>query len=247
MAVRPGIELSERTVWELLNIIDSAGWTLCLPDKEVQKELRDKPYRHGVDGSRMVWYLHPRASTIRKVYLLALLQDTCRVPIHHLQSTRYYCAIFGGKDIEPTWDRAERLPPALCDDEWVIEATPKPKTRMQAKPKRRMQAIEDESQASSSESSSGHASSMSSQPTEPSKSSSSSSSSSSSRSSSPSNSPDSGRSEPHPAVAEDGHQQFQNIKGAVIFVLNKFTPCLKDGVQIAWQLRCHHPDHQQPL
>ena len=76
--------LNDKTVWELVMHLEAEGWrhTVC-PDAHATES-----YKPGLDK---VWYTRPWATSISKIYLLALAQASGEVP--HLAKSHVYAAL----------------------------------------------------------------------------------------------------------------------------------------------------------
>ena len=136
MAIRDGVDLAERTVWELLLLLDQDGWKHAVKDKGDQDCYRP--------GSDKVWYSRPGDDTISFWYLLCLAQGNSEVP--HFQSSGFYQALAGGK--APPIRRQRKAWQALrnvADDDWdapaVADAVPAKRARRKRAPVHR--AVQD--------------------------------------------------------------------------------------------------------
>ena len=88
LAIRDDVELSERSVWELMVLLDHDGWQHKVKDKGPEP-----PYR--ADADNKVWFSRPGDDSISFPYLLCLAQGHAEIP--HFQSAAFYQGLSEGK------------------------------------------------------------------------------------------------------------------------------------------------------
>jgi hypothetical protein len=248
-AVRSGIEIEEYTVWELLCSLDVQGWVhLVKPSSK-----HETPYDPS-DAGPKIWYSAPRASSLSQPYLAVLLKGT--KPVEHGHTSGYYHALLNG--IPFVSKRVMNVKfHSQCDDDWNAGAAKLKAVRHRraGKAPRRSAARKaamppDVESGDDSKSSSKSAIS-------------SSSSSSSSRSnSSSSRSSDGSAKSVAPALGGASSSGDPPLAGAVVAAggpprdaadkdhdtgLNHLTMTFNSNTgHSGWEMKCHHPDHQQP-
>ena len=79
LEIRSEVALEDRTVWELLVLLDKEGWQHVVKDKG-----NDDPYRPG--STPKIWFSKPGEDTVSFWYLLCLAQGTSEVA--HWQNAR---------------------------------------------------------------------------------------------------------------------------------------------------------------
>ena len=131
-AVREQVDVSERSVLELMLLLDMDGWTHMVKDKG-----KDEPY---VPGSAKVWFTKPGDIVVNHNYLLLLLQNEKETP--HWHSASHYLAILEGRPIAQRSCRRKALAiKHVAEDEWDIPAVCDAAPKRGAQKKRRTMAL----------------------------------------------------------------------------------------------------------
>ena len=262
VAIRDGMDLADRTVWELLLLLDQDGWKHAVQDKRDQ-ESYDK-----------VWFSRPGDDSISFWYLLCLAQGSSEVP--HFQTSGFYQALADGK--APPVRRPRKALQAIrniADDDWdiplMVDAVPAKRARTKRAPLQR--AVEDALEADmdhapvdlqqDEEGPAGHSDGddidqelldafaemdgpgpVASNSSASSSSSSKSSASGGSSSSSSDSSSSSGQSEDADADAPArADARAVNPKASFYYGLGHAVRVYKQGVPIGWEMACSHPLH----
>ena len=103
------IPLRERSVWELLVILDQDGWE----HKVKNTSSNDEPYVPG--SGEKLWYSKPGDDTVSFWYLLALAQGEHTIP--HWQKSGFYQSLVEGEAMQRRPPRRRPLPIENVDDD----------------------------------------------------------------------------------------------------------------------------------
>ena len=127
-AVREQVDISERSVLELMLSLDMDGWTHMVKEKG-----KDEPYVPG--STAKVWFTKPGDIVVNHNYLLLLLQNEKETP--HWHSASHYLALLEGRQIGQRSSRKKvSAIKHVQEDEWdipaVCDAAPKQKRRTMA-------------------------------------------------------------------------------------------------------------------
>jgi len=109
LAIQNEIPLRERSVWELLVILDQDGWE----HKVKNTSSNDEPYVPG--SGEKLWYSKPGDDTVSFWYLLALAQGEHTIP--HWQKSGFYQSLVEGEAMQRRPPRRRPLPIENVDDD----------------------------------------------------------------------------------------------------------------------------------
>lgn len=90
LQARPDVGLADKSVWELVLLLDGDGWKHIVKLKDVA----DAPYTP-TDSSTKVWYTQPNDVSIGQNYLHALALGS--VPVEHWRDAAYYQSLLHGR------------------------------------------------------------------------------------------------------------------------------------------------------
>jgi hypothetical protein len=254
---RKGIVLAERSIWELVVLLDQSSWRHIVKPKSKH----DAPYTPSEPATK-VWYSSVGDTAICHAYLHALAIGDKEVL--HWQSAGYYESVISG--VPHVSIRARKLKVAQYDeDDWgaTAEVLVKPRRPRQARQaavpmldyagsdfqEEDHRPLSDDDDACSS--SSAHAAASSSSSDSSSDSSKSNSSSSTSEKSAANTPPATtagglppAGSKEDPAVAEV--LRAANPSDGIEFGLCYATRTYNDDGPVGWEMNCYHPLHQTP-
>ena len=115
LQIRSGAELTDRSPWELISLLDKDGWTHMV-------KARGKHDATYVPGSTpKVWYSSPGSQSLSRWYLIALLSGEHNVV--HWQPAQFYQALVEGK--APPARGVRRSALAVCNvdaEDWDLPA-----------------------------------------------------------------------------------------------------------------------------
>ena len=252
--VRSDCAIQDRSVWELLVMLDGDNWQHHIlaaghPKSDIS------PY---IKGETKTWYTRRGDKTLCQPYL-AVLAMQVQGKVKHLQKTSYYQRLITGEEPPPKKEKRIKFQSAL-EDSWDAPApiqwqpTPKKKGRVQAvsAPLPIADGEVDSpvvsSSASELEQSSSSAKSSSKSSRRKSSSSSSSSNGSSSNEQKSSSCAGSDAGESAGSVDSAGIARRVNPREGYPIGLNFMTPVFHkvSAKLIGWSVRCNHPDHRGP-
>ena len=113
LEMRNDVELAERTVWELMLLLDRNGWQHMVKDKG-----QDDPYRH--DAGNKIWYSKPGEDTVSHGYLLCLAKDLPEVP--HWQAAGFYQSLASGQAPARRVRKIAKAIRNVDEDDWEVGA-----------------------------------------------------------------------------------------------------------------------------
>ena len=136
LQIRDGVDLRDRTQWELIALLDREGWTHMVKSKSKG----DANYVPGNSGQKM-WYSGPSQESISRWYLLALLLGEHEVS--HWQTPGFYQALVEGRPAPARTNKRRLAIQHVDEQDWDVPAalTDAAQTRKRQGPKQRRKAL----------------------------------------------------------------------------------------------------------
>ena len=230
-AMRDSIPVSEYSVWELIVFLDSKKKDFTHIVKKASKH--DKPFVPS-DPASKIWYSRPGATQVTRSYLLALADG--KKEVSHWRSSMYYDALLAGEEYVKK-PRVSKFAFAAQDEEdWDAGEMACATVGKKGRSTRQKRAVGGggaplDYDSGTSESSEGSCSL--------------SSSSSPPSSASATSSAKEDQEEDQPS--DTGSMRSSHGRLGVAFGLCHMTRVWKGDIQVGWEMKCTHPDHQSPI